>query len=65
MQAGVFGRSASSKTARWFGYLVTLMVDCDHELPVSFEVSPAIQSELTKLPKMFDDLREKHRISGQ
>lgn len=47
-------------TKKWFGYLVTLIVDCDHELPVSFDVSPANQSEMTKLPKMFDDLREKH-----
>jgi hypothetical protein len=45
---------------KWFGYLVTLIVDCDYELPVGFDVSPANASEMTKLPDMFDDLREKH-----
>lgn len=45
---------------KWFGYLVTLIVDCDYELPVGFDVSPANESEMTKLPDMFDDLREKH-----
>lgn len=45
---------------KWFGYLVTLIVDCDYELPVGFDVSPANSSEMIKLPEMFDDLREKH-----
>jgi hypothetical protein len=45
---------------KWFGYLVTLIVDCDYELPVGFDVSPANESEMTKLPDMFDDLCEKH-----
>ena len=45
---------------KWFGYLVTLIVDCDYELPVGFDVSPANSSEMTKLPDMFDELREKH-----
>ncbi|MCX8053841.1 MAG: transposase [Armatimonadetes bacterium] len=45
---------------KWFGYLVTLIVDCEYELPLCFDVSPANESETTKLPKIFDDLREKH-----
>ncbi len=45
---------------KWFGYLVTLIVDVDNELPVAFEVSPANESEMTKLPGMFEELREKH-----
>jgi hypothetical protein len=45
---------------KWFGYLVTLIVDCDHELPVGFDVSPANSSEMLKLPEMFDELKAKH-----
>lgn len=45
---------------KWFGYLVTLVVDCDYELPVGFDVSPANSSEMTKLPEMFDGVGKKH-----
>jgi hypothetical protein len=45
---------------KWFGYLVTLIVDCDYELPIGFDVSPANESETTKLPEMFDELVDKH-----
>lgn len=45
---------------KWFGYLVELVVDCDYELPVGFDVSPANESEMTKLPDIFDDLVERH-----
>jgi transposase len=45
---------------KWFGYLVTLIVDCDYELPIGFDVSPANESETTKLPEMLDALFEKH-----
>jgi hypothetical protein len=45
---------------RWFGYLVMLIVDCDYELPIGFDVSPANSSEMTKLPVMFDELVDAH-----
>jgi len=45
---------------KWFGYLVTLVVDVDYELPVAFDVSPANESEMTKLPDMFEKIRDKH-----
>jgi len=45
---------------KWFGYLVTLVVDVDYELPVAFDVSPANESEMTKLPDIFDEIVEKH-----
>jgi transposase, IS5 family len=45
---------------KWYGYLVTLIVDCDWELPVGFDVSSANSSEMTKLPGMFDELVEAH-----
>lgn len=45
---------------KWFGYLVELVVDVDYELPVGFDVSPANESEMTKLPVLFDELVEKH-----
>jgi IS5 family transposase len=45
---------------KWFGYLVTLIVDCDYELPVGFDVSPANTSEMTKFVEVFDDVVDKH-----
>jgi transposase len=45
---------------KWFGYLVTLVVDVDYELPVGFDVSPANSSEMTKLPEMFQKIADKH-----
>lgn len=45
---------------KWFGYLVTLVVDVDSELPVGFDVSPANESEMTKLPEIFDKVVDKH-----
>ena len=49
---------------KWFGYLVTLIVDCDYELPVGFDVSSANESETTKLPEIFDDLKQRHPQMG-
>jgi|YelNatPaOPRAMG01_1025707.scaffolds.fasta_scaffold80450_1 hypothetical protein len=51
---------AENVVKRWFGYLVTLIVDCDHELPIGFDVSSANESETRKLPEMFDKLVDKH-----
>jgi hypothetical protein len=45
---------------KWFGYLVTLIVDLDSELPVAFDVSRANEAETKKLTPMFDDLKRKH-----
>lgn len=45
---------------KWFGYLVTLIVDCDYELPVGLDVSAANSSEMLKLPEMFDEFKAKH-----
>jgi transposase, IS5 family len=45
---------------KWFGYLVTLVVDCESELPVAYDVSPANASEMKKLPEMFDHIKNRH-----
>jgi transposase len=45
---------------KWFGYLVTLVVELDSELPVAYDVSPANESETKKLKVIFDDLKEEH-----
>jgi transposase len=45
---------------KWFGYLVMLVVDVDCELPVAYEVCPANESEMRKLPKMFSNIKESH-----
>ena len=45
---------------KWFGYILTLIVDTDHELPIGYEVSPANENESPKLPEVFDELTENH-----
>ena len=45
---------------KWFGYLLTLVVDTKYELPLGYDLSPANESETTKLPRMFDEVNEKH-----
>ncbi|MDO8682817.1 MAG: transposase [Armatimonadota bacterium] len=45
---------------KWFGYILTLIVDTDHELPICYDVSPANENECPKLPEVFGELNEKH-----
>jgi transposase len=42
----------------WFGYLVHLVVDCDTELPVAYEVTPASVSETTRLRPLLEGLQQ-------
>jgi len=44
----------------WFGYVVHLVVDCDTELPVAYEVTPADVSETTKFEPLLKDLQQEH-----
>jgi len=45
---------------KWFGYLVMLVVDCDYEIPVGFDVSPANTSEMTKFSEVLEDVVDRH-----
>jgi len=44
----------------WFGYQVHLIVDCDTELPVGFEVTAANVNETTRFEPLLEQLREHH-----
>lgn len=44
----------------WFGYVVHLVVDCDTELPVAYEVTPANVSETTRFKPLLQDLQQAH-----
>ena len=44
----------------WFGYVVHLVVDCDTELPVAYEVTPANVSETTRFAPLLQELQQEH-----
>ena len=44
----------------WFGYAVHLVADCETELPVGFEVTPANVNETTRFKPMLEALKEAH-----
>ena len=44
----------------WFGYLVHLVVDCETELPVAYEVTAANVSETTRFAPLLQDLKKDH-----
>ena len=51
---------------KWFGYLVTLIVDCDHELPVGFVVSSAERlRRIACKPERDDEAAEDVRRSAR
>jgi len=45
-----------SKTVKWFGYCLHLIVDANYELPVAFDVTFASSSESVKAHEMIDNL---------
>jgi len=44
----------------WFGYVVHLVVDCETELPVGFEVTPANVNETTRFEPLLEELKAEH-----
>ncbi len=44
------------KVMKWFGYRLHLIVDAKYELPVSYRVTPASNSEVVEAHGMVDDL---------
>ena len=44
----------------WFGYLVHLVVDCETELPIGYEVTAANVNETTRFRELLDELRQAH-----
>jgi transposase len=48
------------ETKNWLGYLVHLVVDCDTELPVGFEVTPANCNESPRMIPMLETLAAAH-----
>jgi hypothetical protein len=50
----------------WLGYLAYLVVDCDSELPIAFDLRPANDSETKRLVPIFEDLRRDHpQLAGR
>jgi len=45
----------------WFGYSVHLVVDCQTELPVAFEVTAANENETTRLEPLLEKLQREHK----
>jgi IS5 family transposase len=48
------------KTKRWLGYIVHLVVDCELELPVGFELTAANANESPQLRPLLADLADRH-----
>lgn len=44
----------------WFGYVLHLVVDCETELPVSFELTPANHNESPYFEPLLEDLKRGH-----
>jgi len=47
-------------TDYWFGYLVHLVVDCETELPMAYEVTAANVNETTRFRELLGELRRAH-----
>jgi len=45
---------------KWFGYRLHLIVDANHELPVSYQVNKASEAESPKLMAMIENLKRDH-----
>lgn len=43
---------------RWFGYLITIIIDADYELPVGVDIDAANNHESPKFIKMFSELKK-------
>lgn len=44
----------------WFGYLLHLVVDCETELPVGFELTPANENESPHFEPLLEDFKRRH-----
>jgi hypothetical protein len=49
-----------TETKRWLGYTVHLVVDCELELPVGFELTAANANESPRLRPLLEDLADRH-----
>lgn len=49
-----------TETKRWLGYTVHLIVDCELELPVGFELTAANANESPRLRPLLEDLADRH-----
>lgn len=49
-----------TKTVKWFGYNLHLIVDANYELPIAYELTTASKSESKQAHKMIDTLAQKH-----
>lgn len=48
-----------TKTVKWFGYNLHLIVDANYELPIAYELTTASKSESKQAHKMIDTLAQK------
>ena len=48
------------KTKKWFGFRLHLLSDATYELPVDYEVTKALNSELKETEKLLDNIKEKN-----
>jgi transposase, IS5 family len=49
-----------TETKRWLGYTVHLIVDCELELPVGFELTAANANESPQMRPLLEDLADNH-----
>lgn len=49
-----------TETKRWLGYTVHIVVDCELELPVGFELTAANANESPRLRPLLEDLADRH-----
>ncbi len=49
-----------TETKRWLGYMVHLVVDCETELPVGFELTAANANESPRMRPLLEDLADNH-----
>ncbi len=45
---------------KWFGYIITVIIDADYELPIGVNIDSANTNETKKLIPMFTDLKKNH-----
>lgn len=48
------------KIKKWFGYKLHLVVDSSYELPISFKITRASESDTKELIPMIEEINEKH-----
>lgn len=48
------------KTKKWFGFRLHLLSDATYELPIDYEVTKALNSEVKETEKLLDNIKEKY-----